>query len=409
MKLIFRNLRCFIMGHPCFFLLTVLCVAFSSVLMLFGYGAYQNYQLEKVEIERNTKQIEFLHDPDSHSTYSETFFMDESHIITKAEFDACLQNISQETHNDIEVIGAWICSSTDPYSPIWPFRTGFYIHDGQYHIKDDYFDGVMQFPGSIGRNFTEEEYASGAAVAIVAVGSAPQVITETYYDANGNVIGHKVERGDKYKIGDTLVFDNKEYEIIAIAGGNTQMSYPSLPDTTYIADFSVEFTLPPTASQYQEILEAFAPLMDRVSISDYVPFYTEDFWLYNTIMLVAVLIAVVAAFNLVVLYQYILMKRQKALAVLQICGCTKWRAIFTYCLESILITIPSYWLSAAGFHYLLLPLLKKPFPFIRTAYSLKLYGLGFAIMVSVCAVAMFLLSSYIVRKHSIVERKGGVE
>lgn len=124
-------------------------------------------------------------------------------------------------------------------------------------------------------------------------------------------------------------------------------------------------------------------------------------------MLIAVLISLAAAFNLVILYQYILVKRQKTLAVFQICGCTKGYAVRMYLAESLLMTVPCYILTALLYHFALLPMLMRVFPYIDTAYSLQLYTAAFAIFIGICTVGMALLSEYTVRKSSIVQRKGG--
>ena len=173
-------------------------------------------------------------------------------------------------------------------------------------------------------------------------------------------------------------------------------------------DISYEAEKPLSYEQYTELKNAFSSIEDRVTFRRYIPFYDEDYWMYNSAMLASLLIAVVAAFNLVVLYHYVLVRRQKSLAIFQLCGCTKGRAIRLYVAESLMLTVPCYCLSAVLYHFVLLKPFTRIFPYIDTAYSWRLYATGFGIFVTVCTIAIWILSARIVSKHSIVERKGGV-
>ncbi|MDY4964540.1 MAG: hypothetical protein SO088_08980, partial [Ruminococcus callidus] len=92
----------------------------------------------------------------------------------------------------------------------------------------------------------------------------------------------------------------------------------------------------------------------------------------------------------------------------QLCGCTKGKAIRLYVAESLLLTVPCYCLAALFYHFVLLEPFTRVFPYIDTAYSLRLYATGFGIFVTVCTLAIWILSVWIVSRHSIVERKGGV-
>ena len=48
--MLFRSLRSFLQSHTPFFLMMILCIMISSLLMLFGYGLYQDYMLEQKEL-----------------------------------------------------------------------------------------------------------------------------------------------------------------------------------------------------------------------------------------------------------------------------------------------------------------------------------------------------------------------
>ena len=93
MSMIFRNLRSFLRGHPLFFLLTVLCITASAMLMLFGYGMYQNYMLEQQAFDANSTTVFFDHP----AFTSEDSTLRQKSNVMKAELDRCLKGISDDT------------------------------------------------------------------------------------------------------------------------------------------------------------------------------------------------------------------------------------------------------------------------------------------------------------------------
>lgn len=89
MKLILRNLRGFLLHHTGFFVLMLCCVLSSAVIMLFSFGLYQNYRLEREEY--TAAQLEMQLDCSG---------------VTKAELQAVVELISSSTHENINLIAA---------------------------------------------------------------------------------------------------------------------------------------------------------------------------------------------------------------------------------------------------------------------------------------------------------------
>lgn len=383
MRVILWNLKRFAQNRTLFFALTIVCVLTSSWLMLFGYGMYQNYRLEKEYTTEEALQfaIKGAHVEPPEKTEENKHYI---HIpykpFTKGGLDECIAKIPNDILNNIAL---WKARLGTPENPLDGPNCYFYYQDGQCYAStwlwDQRYDEAS-FPTPSGRFFSETEMAETAKVAI--------------------------SSSEKLKLGEFIVFLGKAYKIIGIGCGVDQILYEAAPDDASMYYITLTLKRPLTAKQYEEFSAAFSTL--DVVLPEYTPFYNEDYWLYNTILLVSILIAVVAALNLMVLYHYILMKRQKSMAVFQICGCTRGKAIAMYSIESLFLTVPTYLIAAASYHYFLLPLLSKVFPYMETAYSTRLYGLAFAIMVTACTVAIFCLSLYIICKFTIVERREGV-
>jgi len=387
MTAVLKNLRSFLREHTVFFALMLVCICVSSGLMLFGYGLYQNYMLEKQNMEGASTNIWLFYEyRTNEENYAKT-------AITKGEFQDCIENIPQKVHDEMFGIYTKLHISKPMESDL---RFGFvelrfnYV-DGKFVGNPTAFNNYRASGGFEGRYFTEEEYAN----------AERKLITSDRFYIN-NVPA---------QIGDTVRIDGEEFEIVARVGDyiGDEPIFPALPDSMYVMDTGITFNLPPTYAQYNSIKTQFEPFLESgaYTITEYEPFYDENYWLYNTIILVSVLIAVVAAFNIVVVYQYVLVKRQKSLAVFQICGCTKGKAIRMYVAESLIMIIFGFCAIALIYHFGLLPLLQNVFPFIATAYSFKLYAMAFAIYITICTIGTALLANMVVRKHSIVELKGG--
>lgn len=385
--MLIRNLRSFLKSHTPFFLMMILCVLISSLLMLFGYGLYQDYMLEQKDFDSSSKRFNFYTTAQSDDMDRDGFFLNPDLIVTKEELDACIAKIPEEYlgSSSYFTFYAYAPYATHRFdSPYDTVSSFFHICDGKYLPVEEIFENGMEFFNAKGRIFTDEEYSTNSNLIIVGAAYPPSL-------------------GDQ-----VTLFGNQQYTVIAKAGIVSEVPYGCLPPDTILNHMTYTAERPLSFEQYNTLKNAFSSILDRIEVRRYVPFYDEDYWMYNSAMLASLLIAVVAAFNLVVLYHYVLVRRQKSLAIFQLCGCTKGKAIRLYVAESLLLTVPCYCLSALLYHFVLLKPLTRIFPYIDTAYSLRLYATGFGIFVTVCTIAIWILSVRIVSKYSIVERKGGI-
>ena len=106
---------------------------------------------------------------------------------------------------------------------------------------------------------------------------------------------------------------------------------------------------------------------------------SETVYLYNNIMLIAGLIAVLAVINFAALYHFIVAKRMRQIAVMRICGCTVGKA-FAICLgECCALCIPTYLLGMAVYIPLMKQVLSRLFPYMEAAYALWIYPAVFGL------------------------------
>ena len=389
MRMILRNIRSFLLHHTGFFILMLCCVLSSAAVMLFSFGLYQNYQLEKEDFTAAQKALEF---PCSG--------------VKKDELKQIVESLDSNTHSHITLIFASLSDGA-----FWDGRsqelfTRFVYQNGAYHPYPDGEKNLYENKFVLdGRYFTDVEYQTGEKVMLVS--THDMVINEQQHDPqyaeNGALILPETIEGY-----DTFPVCGEDFTPIMMTKTTSEVPFPSVPAETEVLHFSFDFDVPPTDQQAYALLETVQRVCgDRVTLPEITPAYEEDYTLYNTIMLIAVLIAAAAAVNIVILYYYILLKRRKTLAVCMLCGCTRGKAVLMYLGESLLLTLPLFALAVLLYDRLLLPALTRFFPFIQTAYSPALYLRAMGIYVGVCTAGMLLLSVCLVYRRSIRDIQSG--
>lgn len=63
-------------------------------------------------------------------------------------------------------------------------------------------------------------------------------------------------------------------------------------------------------------------------------------------LVISVIISLLSVINFAMLYLFILKNRQRNLAVMRICGCTKVKAVLIYLTECLVLTLPVYFVGA---------------------------------------------------------------
>ncbi len=372
---IFRNLRSFAKQSTFFFALTVFCVLASSFIMLFAFGVYQNYKIQKEEYTYQQLRIGF-----DFSQYNADTNQFAYTGVTQGELRAVVESFSPQIMNNSYCCVGYEASGINTETVLC---ARFHYRNGRYQPMTGNEQNLRSTGQVIdGRFYTEEEYASGEKVIL----ATPDMLNE-----DGKVI-----------------FGGESFTPIMLVEPGSDVPFPSVPDEETIGFITFCFDRPPTSTTLSALLDTFRDAFgERVYLPDVEPTSQENYYLYNTIILIAVMIAVVAAINIVILYYYVLLKRIKSLAVCMLCGCTRGKAVSLYLGESLMLTVPLFSVSALFFDKAAMPLLTKLFPYIATAYSLQLYILALGIYVGICTIGMCILSISIVWRNSIVAVKAG--
>ncbi len=163
-------------------------------------------------------------------------------------------------------------------------------------------------------------------------------------------------------------------------------------------------------TQYDDIKSTFDSYFgDAITIPELDIPESENIYLYNTIIIISVLIAALAAINFAILYKYILEKREKYIAVFRICGCTKLNAAAIFLTECMIITIPVFIASTIIYDRMLLPLLGHYFIYMEQAYSFAVYAVICFIYIVTSIIVLIIMLALTLWGKTLTELKAGAD
>lgn len=373
------------------FILVLICIITSSFIINFSYGLYQNYNVIKEEEASEFTEIPIM--------------INNQNAITKDKVKECVFSISDTTNNAINmylvfpVIEPFYSRQYDETSP-WNKINLYFTAENSCIKPSTRFEENLKKNGNLinGQYFSEDQEANGERVALV------RIIEDELDLGCTKTITTRVEDDKRW-----VEIQGKEYEVI---GYHTQMATPYFPfesldeTTTFQELIDLVFKKPITISEYNDVRQNFERVFgDAVTVPDMDIPESENYYLYNTIIIISILIAILAAVNFAVLYKYILSKRTKMLAVFRICGCTKLKALIIFLTECMIISIPLFAVTTYVYDKFVLPILSKHFEYIEAAYSFKLYLLISTIYIFATIFVLILMINGFLRK-TIREAKG---
>jgi hypothetical protein len=343
---------------------------------------YQNYHVIKEEEESELYEFNITFNNDYNSRYA-----------SKDKIKETVLSFSDSLNDSIEMYMVSPYIEEVPADIYGATYIRFRIENGNIAPCELFKENMAKY-GTLasGEYFTDEQEKNGENVALV-------------FDNSGAMDSIT----DKLKISDdTILFQEKEYKIIGVQKIHPIIvPFNSLNDNTPIDSILFHFTKPLTRTQYNEIKETvLANFGDLAMIPELDIPESENYYLYNTIIIISILIAVLSSINFAVLYQYVLSKRRKTLGVFRVCGCTMFKSLKIFLSECMLITVPIFILTGLCYDKLALPVLSKHFEYIESAYSLKMYLIIFAIYVTSSLVVLTLMIYFSYLRKTIREMWG---
>ena len=378
MKYIYKNIKNQIVHEKMILLIMCLCVFITSIVLYFAYGLYQNSYREKADTYEELHKIKIDINPDV--------------PVPKEKMVEYLNALSEETLNAVSL---WFIAGTldDFQNTKYPWLDSRFIYrNGEFHIPQDFRDTKTSMLRS-GRMITDEEEEAGDYVAVVA----------------GNVDGSGWNAPtERIRVGENeIMLFGQTYTVVGVSergGFSPIVPFRTIPDDFQYNDvMTLLFDDAVTRRAYNDLKNNADKIMPGSLSFPKLNLPDEDaISIYNNIIWISLLISVLSILNFAMLYHFVLQSRGRDLAILRICGCTKWCTFCTYLSECLIVTIPLFLAGTAAFRWLLNKVFDDIFPYMSESYSEKVYII---IFVGYLLLTVILLSIMILRylKQSILQ------
>ena len=183
-----------------------------------------------------------------------------------------------------------------------------------------------------------------------------------------------------------------------------EMPYLSFPKKAHYDTFSVELTMLPTRSQYDDFCQELKAIGGEC----------DDFYIQNnadrkkeySMIGISVLLALLAGGNMYMIYRYIFRKRRIQLAVYSLCGCSKRTARRMFFAEILLNMVIVLVVGVLTFRFFVYPLAKNWFAYLFMIYGIREYVMICAIFIFVVFLIGYLLSGKMSKQTVVQMRKG---
>lgn len=393
-KYTYKNIRNFIKYDTLVFFLGILVVALSSFMINFSYAVYHNFQIKKESATDEQDYVQITPNYQFEKIYSDEYVggqykYEDYHgeTVTVEMIRKFGELLGGDIRDDIRAVYA--CANYYNYEFIFVFS---FDEDG-FTISKEYLENSQGFVKS-GRFFSEEEYKNGNKVALV----------YDYENINRgqNPISREMIYSDTHiKIGNEL------YEIIGCH--DSLLDIPlipisSLPDETQMGKaIQIDFYSNVDYYTYNKICEAatiaFGDLVtvEPVKLPD-----LDVIRLYNTIIIITVIIALVAAINFAILYRYILKKRKKQISYMRLCGMRYSMTIMIFLGEGLWITAPTYILTTLIFINKILPIMSDIYQYGFRDINILVYVVLFGIYFLTSIFILFLMLVTNIKRKQII-------
>ncbi len=253
-------------------------------------------------------------------------------------------------------------------------------HNGRLYIDEESF-GTDRLTG--GRYMTEEEINNGSKVVV------------------GNEIG---------ELGDTINLGNEEFEIIGTISGMENfglMSFRACPKELTTRMVVLEFNQFPTQFDYDIFVTTIkSHYGNKVQFSEFEPMNVDDIIAYNSIIVLALAIGVVAALDTILVYNYIMKKRKKQMAIFGINGANTRQQIFINEMEVVIITVFTAIIGVAAFRFFIEKTLMEVYEIGISIFSIKVYGI-MLLAYAGCIILGTLVMTIINTRRKVLEMRRG--
>lgn len=323
-----KNIKILLKKHTLLFIMLILTQVIAVCAILFSYGIYSDSRYSY------NSSNDVLYDIDIYTADKEN----DSIKIVKEIFPEVLQDFEEDLRS-VEIwtegtfdtpvhkdeLTAGIKDLSDDYIYTTNLVSYFTIENGKYkHCPDT---KRLMAESTEGEWISEEELNSDEHVC---------VLGNNYINAfDSEVTINGVEYRIKIKAGIRGGFDN-------------QIAVPlqAMPDSVNLSLVFITFNKPIVKSRYDELVERFEDALGTdIIVDDFCSASLDEVETYRTMMVIAIIMALIASFIVCLIYRNILERRIHATGIYLICGSTRLSAALVYIKEMALILAAT---AAAG-------------------------------------------------------------
>ena len=300
---------------------------------------------------------------------------------------------------DQEVAGKLLNIHTGILEGEYRFDTDFLIDYGRIVNSGDYgpdsfynyvFGSMTVNIFQYGRYFSDREYAEGDKVCIM-YGFQKKPEGE-YLKKNMTESG-------------TVMIGGDEYEIIGLQNGIGTGFLPITAvgeDAVLLDEIDMRFKDNISLREINLLIKAAEKCFgDRVECNYDLQETEGNDYMYNTVLLLILVVSMVAAFNFCALYHYIVTTRQRTLKIFRICGLSHSKSVRLYLGECSVLSAGTYLVTLLLFRYLLMPFLAGRWNVFDFHFPVGVYGTLFLIFFVSSFVLQFVMIHWTLKKKMI--------
>ncbi len=319
-----KNIKLFLKKHTLLFIMLVLTQVIAICAILFSYGIYSDSKYNEKSLNNKLYCLDIVSSGNENADalkITKEIFPDilldleddlrRVEIWTRGTFDKA---ISVE---DIGNEGMAIDFDYDGYKYKTNVVSMFTIENGEY--KYDSITKKLMGKITDGKWYSEEAANRGELVCVVSGEFADVFDSEVSINGVVYQIEAKAHPGE---------------------GFNDQIAVPlqAMSDEMELKAIFITFYKPLVKSKYDDLVEKLEDALgEKVIINDYCSASLDEAETYRTMMLIAVIMALIASFVVCLIYRNILERRIHATGVYLICGSTRLTAALVYIKEMTVI------------------------------------------------------------------------
>ncbi len=397
MRYIFKNIRSFAKEYTRIWVLLIITIAASTLIIHLSYGMFQQYSDRKRISRNSTDQIQLRLDSSytqktvessagtmtqpTDLVYQTYERQDEVQDVTVGELKQFASELDAEIADNILDIYTGVLQGNYRFDTHFCISKGEIVNSGDYGADAlyNYSDGNLKYNiFEYGRYFTDQEYARGDRVCIMQ--GWRNELRGTYLDEN------QVSE-------DEVLIGGEKYRIIGLQSGIGTGYIPvtSVKEDGLLLDeldlqFRDNISMREINMLHDTIKQCFG---DRIHFNYSLEESDNNDAMYNTILLLVLLVSVVAALNFCALYHYVLTTRQRTLKIFRVCGLTHRKSIWLYLGECMVLSTGTYLVTLFLFQFLLMPILSGNISTFDYHYKPEVYLVLFLIYSVVSALIQF--------------------